>query len=332
MRIFRHYRDVPDDCRGGVITLGNFDGFHRGHQAVLGEAAAIAARREIPLAVLTTEPHPRDFFTPSREPFRLTPFRPKAHCFETFGVDYLYVLPFDRELAAMPAQDFVLDVLLGALGAAEIVVGYDYRFGIKRGGGPEVLRWMGEMEGFGVTVTGPVGENGDIFSSTLIRDHLRSGRPRRAADLLAHWWAIEGRVSEGDRRGRTIGFATANLVPEEYLQPKLGVYAVRATVLDGPHAGCYEGVANFGRRPTFAKFGDDRAVLEVHLFDFSGDIYGAHIKVDFVDFIRPERKFDGLDSLKDQIGKDCADAREILAQPDNAADHFPVIMRTARQT
>lgn len=326
MRIYRHYTDLPRDSRGAVVTLGNFDGFHRGHRAVLGTASRIAARRGLPLAVLTTEPHPREFFDPSAPPFRLTPFRSKAHCLETFGVDILYVLPFDRDLAGMLAQDFVLGILVEALEAKEIIVGYDYRFGRNRGGGVDVLRWMGELEHFGVSVTGPVGDDGEIFSSTLIRDHLRAGRPRAAGELLGHWWAVEGRVLEGDHRGASIGFATANLLTEEYVHPRLGVYAVRATIQEGPHAGSYEGVANFGRRPTF---GGDGVLLEAHLFDFSGDIYGAHLKVEFVDFIRPERKFDGLESLKQQIAADCETARGILSDPANGAGQFPIITRAS---
>lgn len=324
MRLFRHYENVPADCRGAVITLGNFDGFHRGHQAVLGEAARIAERRGLPLAVLTTEPHPRDYFAPGSEPFRLTPFRSKAHYFEKFGVDTLFVLPFDATLAAMAAQDFVAGILLGGLAAAEVVVGYDYRFGHQRGGGLDVLRWMGEMEGFDVSVTGPANNDGEIYSSTVIRGHLAAGRPLRAALSLGHWWRIEGRVLEGERRGRRIGFPTANLRLEEYLNPARGVYAVRATIADGPGAGRHEGVANFGRRPTF---GGDGLLLEVHLFDFSEDIYGAHVAVDLIDFIRPERKFDGIESLRAQIAQDRRRAQAILGDPANAADRFVAATR-----
>lgn len=327
MRIFRHYRDIPASCRGAVVAMGNFDGFHRGHQAVIAEAGHLARRLGVPLAVLTTEPHPRNFFNPDLEPFRLTPFASKSRHLEAFGVDVLVVLSFDAALAHMSAQDFVLDVLKGGLGVSHVVVGYDYRFGQGRGGGVDVLRWMGEMEDFGVTVMPPIGQQGALapgdnlaFSSSKIREALKAGDVRAATRALGHWWSIEAGVSQGDRRGRTIDFPTINLPLDEYMKPRLGVYAVRVNLAEGPHAGCYDGVANIGRRPTFD--GED-IVLEAHIFNFSGDIYGVHAQVEIVDFIRPEMKFDGLQSLKAQIAKDCETARELLARPENLRDQLP---------
>lgn len=324
MRILRHAETVPEECRGGVAALGNFDGFHRGHQAVLGQASQEAARFGVPLVVVTQEPHPRAHFKPDGEPFRLTPFRAKASAMERFGVDVLVALPFGDALAATLAQDFVMGVVLGGLHARHVVVGYDYRFGRGRGGGTDVLRRMGEMEGFGVTIVEPKGDNGEIHSSTAVRNCLKSGDPYRAATLLGRWWRIEGHVLHGDKRGRTLGFPTINLDLSDYLRPAFGVYAVRAEIEDGPKKGLYEGVANLGMRPTV---GGERPVLEVHLFDFEGDLYGRHAGVEVVQFIRPERKFAGLDTLRAQIAQDCEEARSLLAEPGFAASAFTPLTR-----
>jgi len=326
MRILRHLDAVPEECRGAVVTLGNFDGFHRGHQAVLIEAAKIADRLGAPLCVLTQEPHPRTFFRPGQPPFRLSSLRAKANYLEEFGVDVLVVLHFDANLAGTLAQDFVTDVLVERLGVRHVVVGYDYRFGKGRGGGTGVLMHMAEMEGFGVTVVEPSKAGGTIHSSTAIRDALTEGRPYDAAALLGHWWAIDGRVQEGDKRGRTIGFPTANLPIDELLQPKLGVYAVRVRIEDGPEKGRHDGVANIGIRPTI---GTEHVLFEIHLIDFDGDLYGRHLHAEIVEFIRPEQKFAGLDALKSQIAKDAETARRILADPKYRADAFEMITREA---
>ncbi len=322
MRLFRHIDEVNEAQKSSVVALGNFDGFHRGHQVVIGEAGRIAREMGLPLTVVATEPHPVNFFAPHAPPFRLTPFRERAQLLEHFGVDQLLVLPFDQALAAMPAQDFVLDTLVHGLGALHVCVGYDYRFGNKRGGGTDVLAWMGEMEGFGLSVIEPVtfgleGYAGEVYSSSLVRDVLKDGKARKAAGLLGHWWAISGRVSQGDQRGRTIGFPTANVELGECLEPKLGVYAVRV-LIEGEET-VHDGVANIGRRPTF----DKRDVrLEVHLFDFKRDIYDRHVKVELVSFIRPETKFEGLEDLKAQIVKDSLIAKTILSEPENARGHL----------
>ena len=326
MRILRHLDAVPDDCRGAVVTLGNFDGFHRGHQAVLIEAATLADRFDAPLC---QEPHPRDFFRPDEPPFRLSSLRAKARYLEEFGVDILVVLHFDAALAGTLAQDFVMDVLVDKLATRHVVVGYDYRFGKGRGGGTDVLRGMAEMEGFGVTVVEPSATGGVVHSSTGIREALVEGRPYDAAGLLGHWWTIDGRVQEGDKRGRTIGFPTANLPIDEILQPKLGVYAVRACIEDGPDQGVHNAVANIGVRPTFGK---EHALFEIYLLDFSGDLYGRHLHAEMVEFIRPERKFDGLDALKAQIAADAGAARTILADDKYRSDAFTMITRAAART
>ena len=324
MLLLRHQETVPDSAKGAVITLGNFDGFHKGHQMVLKRAAEIADELSAPLAVLTTEPHPRTFFAPDARPFRLMSLRTKAHALEGYGVDALFALAFNAEMAAMLAQDFVTDILLNDMEGRHLVAGYDYRFGKDRGGSPDMLQQMGSAEDVGVTIIEPIAEDGDIYSSTLIRQHLREGRTVEAADLMGHWWTVEGQVEEGDRRGRTIGFPTANLVLSDYLQPAFGVYAVRGVIEDGPHKGKFKGVANLGRRPTF---GDNDVNFEIHLFEFDADIYGEHLRVDLIDFIRPEQKFDGLDALKIQIFKDAEAARAKLADPTRAPDRYPPVSR-----
>lgn len=294
--------------RGAVVALGNFDGVHKGHQAVLGAARARANDLGVPLGVVSFEPHPRSFFNPGAPEFRLTPLASKARALGRLGVDFLAALPFDATMANMLAQDFVKQVLVGGLGAAHVVIGFDFCFGRGRAGNAELLTGMGKTEGFGLTVIEPQVHDGEVYSSTLIRRLLADGKPRQAARLMGHWWHIEGPVLPGDQRGRTIGFPTANISLEGYLHPALGVYAVRAEI-DGRTLG---GVANFGKRPTFDK---KDVLLEVHLFDYSGDLYGKTVVVSFVEFLRPERKFSGLDELKAQIAADGAKAREILGDP-----------------
>lgn len=322
MRLFRHISELQTPYRGSVVALGNFDGFHRGHQVVIGEAGRLARAMSLPLTVIVTEPHPVSFFAPKAPPFRLTPFRERAQLLEQFGVDQLLVLPFDGSLAGMSAQAFVCDLLVAGLDTKHVFVGYDYRFGKGRGGGTDVLGWMGEMEGFGLDVIKPVtvgleGYAGEVYSSTLVRKALQSGEARKAAALLGHWWSINGRVTKGDQRGRTIGFATANMELGESLQPKLGVYAVRVHMEDDNRI--YTGVANIGQRPTFDK---RDVLLEVHLFDFDDDIYEKHLRVELVAFLRAEQKFDGLDALKQQIGRDCEVARTVLGEPENARERL----------
>jgi len=322
MRLFRHINELQDSDRGSVVALGNFDGFHRGHQVVIGEAGRLARAMGLHLTVVVTEPHPVSYFAPHVPSFRLTPFRERAQLLESFGVDQLLVLPFDKDLATMSAQDFVLDILCMGLDTKHVFVGYDYRFGKGRGGGTDVLGYMGEMEGFGLTVikavtVGLEGYAGEVYSSTVVRKALQNGEARKAAAILGHWFTINGRVSEGDKRGRTIGFPTANVELGESLEPKLGVYAVRVRIEDSEKT--IAGVANIGKRPTF----DKRDVLmEVHLFDFEEEIYDRHLRVELVAFLRPEAKFDGLEALKKQIHKDCRVAKIVLAEPENASDRL----------
>ena len=311
MNILRHFEDVPAAQRGGVYALGNFDGVHLGHQQVIKSAQKMAAEMNAPMGLLVFEPHPLQFFFPDRGFFRLTSFRSKAMVLQSLGVDILAALPFDASMAERQPADFVMDVLVNGLHASHIVVGYDFRFGKGRAGDTTVLQYMGEMEGFGVTVVDEVTDGKETYSSTRIRELLAEGDARGAAKLLGRPWSIETQVIKGDQRGRTIGFPTANLSLVGHVEPAYGVYAVKATIEDGEFAGDYLGVANLGKRPTFDK---KDVLLEVHIFDFDGDIYGAHIKASLIEFIRPERKFDGLDSLKAQISIDSVKAKQILAQ------------------
>jgi riboflavin kinase / FMN adenylyltransferase len=310
MRVFRH-TSASDDARGAVVAAGNFDGVHLGHQAVLGEAKALATSLSAPFAVLTFEPHPRAVFQPGLPPFRLTPFRAKSLVLEALGVDLLFTLHFDLVFAQKTAEQFVAEVLVAGLGAKAVVVGYDFVFGNKRRGTPDLLTAEGGKHGFAVKIVAPVAAAGGVvYSSTHIREHLVAGRTREAAALLGRAWEIDGRVEIGDKLGRTIGFPTANIDLADYLRPAPGVYAVRAGIEDGSKTEWHGGAANLGWRPTV---GGKDLRLETHLFDFSGDLYGKHLRVALIERLRPEQRFAGLDALKAQIAVDCEKAREILS-------------------
>jgi len=307
MRILRHHRNISPELRGAVVALGNFDGVHRGHQALIVEARRIADALGKQLAAVVFEPQPQEFFKPNAPAFRLTPFRAKAHLLSQLGVDVLFVLHFDRELSQLSAQDFVLEVLKKELAAVHVVVGADFRFGKGRAGDTTVLSYMGEMEGFGVTVFDLESGGGEQkISSTRIREALKVGKPEEAARLLGHWWTVEGHVGPGDERGRRIGFPTANLKLEHSLEPAFGIYAVRAAV---DEKRTYDGVASFGIRPMFEV---SQPLLEVHLFDFAGDLYGKHLAVQLIAYLRPEQKFESVDALKEQMYKDAANAKAAL--------------------
>ncbi len=311
MRIFRHYENVPGAFQGAVAAVGNFDGVHLGHQALIAQAEHLARERGAAMAILAFEPHPQEFFRPRAESFRLTPFRAKARLIAEFGVDVMFALPFDAHMASKTAQEFVLDVLVKGLGAGYVVVGEDFQFGKGRAGNATLLSYMGEMEGFGVEVFAAVADGTEKISSTAIREALKAGRPGEAARLLGHYWAVEARVEHGDKRGRTIGVPTANMRLVDCLHPAFGVYAVRASVLeDDKVVSRHDGVANFGIRPMFET---PTPLLETWLFDFDGDLYGKHLSVELVSYLRPEMNFDGLDALKVQIEKDAQAAKAALA-------------------
>ena len=312
--VFDQWSATPVPWKGGVVALGNFDGVHRGHQALLARAAGIAKppneTSAAPLVALTFEPHPRRFFVPDTGPFRLTLPPVKLRLLEQYGVQAVLTQSFDAAFAALSAEAFVDDVLLKGLGAKHVVCGYDFTFGARRGGNVEKLREMGSARNLGVTVLDPVMREGEIYSSTRIREALRAGMVREAAELLGHAWEIEGIVEQGDQRGRTIGFPTANVALGEHLRPRFGVYAVRALIADDKGGKWHDAVANLGKRPTVGKLQEN---FEVHVFDFAGDLYGKTIRAALVDFIRPEMKFSGLDALKAQIAADGQAARGILA-------------------
>jgi len=313
MRILRHYQDIPDAFKGGVIAIGNFDGVHRGHQTLMAEARQLAAERNAIFGVLAFEPHPQEYFRPGAECFRLTPFRTKARLIAEQGADAMFALTFDAAMSAMSAQEFILDVLVDGLGASCVVVGDDFRFGKGRAGDTAMLGYMGEMEGLGVVVIPPVeDERHGKISSSRIRTALKSGRPDEAAELLGHHWAIESRVEHGEKRGRLIGFPTANMRVDGYLSPAFGIYAVRATMIeDDKPVGRYDGVASYGIRPMFEV---EAPLFETWLFDFDGDLYGKHLAVELVAYLRPEAKFPDLETLREQISVDAQAARAALHQ------------------
>ena len=313
MRIFRHFEDLPQSCRGAVVAIGNFDGVHRGHRALIAEAKHQAGSRKAPLAVLSFEPHPQEFFRPSPDCFRLTPLRTKARLLADLGVDMLFALPFDADMARRSPQDFVENILVKDLGATGVVVGHDFEFGSKRAGNLGTLRELGAQHGFTVTAFDTVTASGDEkISSTLIRQLLKEAKPEQAARLLGHPWMIEARVEHGDARGRTMGFPTANMHLHHCLAPAYGVYAVRVAILEGDHAvSRHDGVANFGIRPMYQV---NVPLLETHLFDFDGDLYGKYLSVELIRYIRPEAKFPSLQDLIAQIAADAGTARAILAE------------------
>jgi len=292
--------------RGASVAMGNFDGVHLGHRSVI----ELARRPGLPLGVVTFEPHPRQFFAPDAPPFRLMEAEARAHRLQKLGVERLYELPFDHRLAGMAAEDFVQDVLVAGLGVAHVTVGADFCFGKGRKGSTETLERMGAELGFGTTIAPLIAQGTEEISSTAIRTALSEGRPRDAARMLGHWHRIEGPVLHGEKRGRELGYPTANMAVDGLHLPRFGVYAVTVDVLTGPQAGTWHGAASLGVRPMF---GENRPNLETFLFDFAGDLYGQVLSVGFVDFLRPEMTFDGLDGLIAQMEQDCARARAILA-------------------
>jgi riboflavin kinase/FMN adenylyltransferase len=305
MRIFNDWRGLPADARGATIALGNFDGVHLGHATVL--RAAHAARPDAPLAVLTFEPHPREVFRPDDPPFRLTLSAERADALAALGCALLYELPFNQVFSLMMAETFVSEVLYQGLGARHLTTGVDFAFGHRRGGNAAFLAARAEALGMGATQVPALADSGGPLSSTRIRRALQDGYPERATAELGRPWAIRGEVAHGDKRGRTIGFPTANVALGRHLEPARGVYAVTARLANGT---MHKGVANIGRRPTVNASLESR--LEVNLFDFSDDIYGTEIAVALIAYIRPEVKFGGLDALKAQIAADAAEARRLL--------------------
>jgi riboflavin kinase/FMN adenylyltransferase len=310
MRLLMEYRDIPPDLRGSVVVLGNFDGVHRGHQTVIGRGLEIADGLSVPLVVVTFEPHPRSHFRPHDPPFRLTPLPNKARQIEALGVNALLVLAFDNALSQIEAVDFVHDVLIAGLGARHVVVGMDFRFGRQRGGDAALLEAEGAANGFDVTTIAAVASaDAEIYSSSHIRENIMAGKPALAAAMLGRPFEIEGVVEHGEKRGRTLGFPTANIDIGGYVHPALGVYAVRAAIGSDGEPEWLDGVAYFGDRPTVDGKG---LLLEVNLFDFDGDLYGQIMRVALIEYLRGDHKFDSLEALKVQIAEDDVTARRIL--------------------
>jgi riboflavin kinase/FMN adenylyltransferase len=304
MDVFHGWRGVPDNLRGAALAIGKFDGVHCGHRAVLD-----LARRNAPSGHLTGamvfEPHPRKFFQPDKALFELTPLPRKLELLEQVGVDLVAVLPFDKELASLTAEEFVRDVLVDGFGISHAATGYNFFFGKNRQGTPETLRELGAEYGFGVSVAPAVGASGELFSSSRVRELLAEGDVAAAAEILGSLWQVEGVVESGAGRGSALGFPTANIRLAEGQLLRHGIYAVHVGI-DGAW---HNGAAYLGTRPTFDS---GPSLLETFLFDFEGNLYGRTIKVEFVDFVRADAKFRSGTDLVVQMQEDCAKAKEIL--------------------
>ena len=307
LKVIHGWKDLEPEHRGAALALGEFDGVHRGHQRVIAAAATAAKALKAPLGVISFEPHPRRWFFPEVEPFRLMTLDQQARALDDLGVDVFYVLAFDAEMAEMTDEDFAREVLARGLGARHVAAGFDITFGKGRSGDPDSLRRYGAAHGFSVSIAERAGDERIAkFSSSAVREALKAGLPERATEILGKPFAIEGVVVEGQKLGRQLGFPTANINGGDYVRPRLGSYATRTRLADGREI---PGVANFGVNPTT---GLVEARLEVWLFDFDEDLYGQTIETDLVAFLRPELKFEGLEALIDQIGKDADAARKIL--------------------
>ena len=309
MRWLDHRESIPAALRGAVIALGNFDGFHKGHQAVAGEAIRWAHEAGCPSIIATFDPHPVRFFKPDVPPFRLTTLEQRQELYLAAGATAMLVFHFDGELAGTSAEDFITEILVKRFGAHGVVTGGDFTFGKGAAGNVDLLRTMGGEHGLQARVIEAVGAGGEVVSSSRIREALRQGDPQEAARLLTRPFAIRGIVEHGDKRGRDIGYPTANLVIENYLRPRYGVYAVTGRILATGQE--LQGAANIGVRP---QFDPPKELLEPYFFDFSGDLYGQEVEVSFHHFLRPEAKFGGLDALIAQIDKDCEEAKALLAR------------------
>ena len=308
MHIVRDYQFVDAAARGASVAIGNFDGVHRGHQAVIDLARQAAPGA--PLGVLTFEPHPRAYFAPQAPSFRLMSPEARASRLEKLGVDVLFELPFNAQMAGLAPRDFAQSILSDSLGVSHAVVGSDFCFGKARAGTATDLEAFGAEMGFGTTIATLISNDSNTVSSTAIRKALSAGHPQEAANMLGHWHRIEGPVIGGEQRGRTLGYPTANMALDGLHLPAFGVYAVLVDVRDGPHQGSYRGVASLGVRPMF---GENKPNLETFIFDFSGDLYGSVLSVGLVAHLRGEEKFDSLDALITQMDADTAQAKTILS-------------------
>ena len=307
MQVVGDWRELPDALKGAAVAVGAFDGVHRGHQAVIASAREAAERLGAPLGVVSFDPHPRRWFQKDAAPFRLMTADQMGEALPPLGVDILYLLPFDAEMAGMTDAAFAERVLADGLGVRHAAVGFDFTFGKGRSGSPEALRAYGERLGFTVSVVDRLDDaDGLKLSSSAVREALKAGDMDRAAAILGRPFAIQGEVIHGDKRGRTIGVPTANVAMGDYMRPAYGVYATRTRLPDGR---VIKGVANLGVRPMFEI---EQPLLEVWLFDFAEDLYGQTIEIELVALLRGEMNFDSLDALKVQIDADAAAARAVL--------------------
>ncbi len=308
VQVVTDWRDLPEDLRGAAVAIGAFDGVHRGHQAVIAAAREAADRLSASVAVVSFAPHPRRWFQPDAVPFRLMTTDQMVRALAPLGVERLYLLPFDADMAAMTDEQFAVEVLGSGLGIRHAAVGFDFTYGKGRSGSPEGLRRHGEQLGFTVSVIDRLDDpDGLKLSSSAVREALKAGDMARAAAILGRPFAIQGEVVHGEKRGRSIGVPTANVRLGDYMRPAYGVYATRTRLADGR---VIDGVANLGIRPMFEI---EEPLLEVWLLDFSGDLYGQTIETELVALLRGEMKFDSLDGLKAQIDADAAAARAVLS-------------------
>jgi riboflavin kinase/FMN adenylyltransferase len=316
---------LPKDLHTGVAAIGNFDGVHRGHQALLEAARLEAAGKGLPWGLITFEPHPKTFFRPQEPVFRLTPQPLKARLVKALGASYMVTLTFDASLASLAPEEFVRKELVQRLHVGHVVTGYDFHFGKGRKGSPETMRQLGKQMGFGVSIVEQVTDDDGLapFASSAIRDAIRHGHVGDAAHQLGYRWTVMGEVQKGDQRGRTIGFPTINILLEKGSEPFHGIYAVLVRRANGGPGTAWHGAGYFGQRPTFDS---DRTFLEVFLFDFAGDLYGETLLVEFADLIRPDQKFGSIDDLIAQMAADCREAQRrllTLANDDPTAE-FPL--------
>ncbi|MXP27173.1 bifunctional riboflavin kinase/FAD synthetase [Altererythrobacter indicus] len=302
-----HRQPVPAELRGAIVALGNFDGFHLGHQKVVAETVTWAKSEGRPVIVATFDPHPVRHFAPHIPPFRLTTLPQRHELFRAAGADAMLVFHFDDALANMTAEDFVIKLLGDHIGATGVVTGNDFTFGKDRGGNCEKLAAWGASKGIKARTVDPVLEGGAVISSSRIRDSLKAGEVEVAAKLMTRPFALRATVQHGDKRGREIGFPTANMDIGHYLRPRYGIYAITARIIDTGQE--LKGAANMGVRPTFQP---PKELLEPHYFDFKGDLYGREVEVRLHHFLRPEIKFDSLDALMAQMARDCEKSRILL--------------------
>jgi riboflavin kinase/FMN adenylyltransferase len=307
-KIIRGFHNLPSNPTGCVATIGNFDGVHLGHQAVLSQLALKGDMLNLPAVVITFEPQPNEFFAPEKAPARLSRFREKVESLRSYSIQQLCLLRFNRKLAQMSAQEFIQQLLIDGLNVKYLVVGDDFKFGHGRQGDFALLQQVGRKAGFQVVNMHTFAIDQDRVSSTRIRDALEAGDLLTAAKCLGHPYRMSGRVAHGDKRGREFGFPTANIHLHRCKVPLSGVFAVQLFGINGEPV---DGVANIGTRPTV---GGHKVILEVHLFDFNRDIYGEHVQIVFFHKLRDEQKFANFDQLISQIKQDCIDAKRFFSK------------------